>query len=538
MNNFSKTLLGFGLLLYCTITTSVLFPNVVSAETVLFEDNFDDGDAADWFIVGNSGWNVNNGQYGIFLNPGLSNSLPLVWNDSNTSIAYDLDIIGNQGEDRNILIKFKDTSNFLEVHANSNGIFLDKASTSGGGGIQGSNGITLLNGITYHFRIEVENNQHIKVFLNNVLIIETDEIAPLITNWVPGLRAGTGGTPVTEVWFDNVKITTLDPTPSPSPSPTPTPAATLTPSPTPTATPTLPSLTVPDIKQYSSPWKNHIYDSALRWTTKPTIERWGCALTSASMILKFWGHGDYANPDSLNNWLRTQPDGYLGDGFLNWVAVTRFSLIHSTSTIPALEYKRLENSGSNLISELVSGRPAVLKVPGHFVVAKGQTSDSFQINDPGHNDRPTLASYDDLFSALHTFTPTHTDLSYLLLTIDPTFTFKVFDEDGNEIVGNTYIEEPLIDDVDNVASKAKSLKIFMLAKPEDNKYTVEVSGKKGVYNLVSYVYNEDGKVNKSTKDGHLSKNTSKDKVVVKTSTKKKKHYPTFPWPSIPLVPWR
>lgn len=516
MNKFLKTLLVIASFLYCTITVSVLFPNAAKAETILFEDNFNDGDASDWFVVGDSGWNVNNGQYGIFLNPGLSNTLPNTWDESNTSIVYDLDIVGNQGEDRNVLIKFKDTSNFLEVHANSNGIFLDKASTSGGGGVQGSSGITLTNGVSYHLKIEIKNNQHIKVFLNNALIIETDENTPLITNWRPGLRAGTGGTPITEVWFDNVKITTLDPEPTPTPTPTATP------------------LPVPDLKQYSLPWKNQVYDRAMRWSDNPSIERWGCALTSASMILKFWGHGDYANPDLLNNWLKTQPDGYIGDGYLNWLAVARFSLIHSTPSAPALEFRRLENTNENLDNELVNGHPAVLKVPGHFFVANGKTSDSYFINDPAHSDRPTLASYGNSFTSLNTFTPTHTDLSYLLLTINPKFTLKLFDSDGVEVLGDMYIEDPLSDDLGNVDSSAKPLRVYLLPKPINDRYTIEVSGPKGQYQLTTFVYDKNGKANIEKKNGRLNKNHSKDKINLKISSKKKWHSwplpPEFPWP--------
>ena len=520
MNTLLKTLLVFASILYCTITAIILFPRIVYAETILFEDNFNDGNVTDWFVVGDSGWNINNGQYGILLNPGLSNTLPITWDESNTSIVYDVDIVGNQGEDRNILIKFRDTSNFLEVHANANGIFLDKASSLGGGGVQGYTGITLANGIPYHFKIEVKNNQHIKVYLNNALIIEADENAPLITNWRPGLRAGTGGTPITEVWFDNVKITTLEPEPSTTPTPTPTP----------TTTP----LPVPDLKQYSLPWKNQVYDRAMSWSDNPSIERWGCALTSASMILKFWGHGDYANPDLLNNWLRTQPDGYIGDGYLNWLAVTRFSLIHSTPTTPALEFRRIENTNDNLDNELASGRPAILKVPGHFFVATGKTPDSYSLNDPAHNDRPTLASYENSFTALNTFTPTYTDLSYLLLTINPAFNLKIFDKNGDEILVNPYIEDPLSDDLEESSSSAKPLKIYLLPKPVEGQYIIEVSNSKGPYQLSTYIYDKDGEVDVKKKNGRLNKNNSKDKISLKVSSKKKWHLwplpPKFPWP--------
>jgi hypothetical protein len=46
-------------------------------------------------------------------------------------------------------------------------------------------------------------------------------------------------------------------------------------------------LEVDNLKQYSPQWKDLEYDSASSWAPlEPTIESWGCALTSASMVLR------------------------------------------------------------------------------------------------------------------------------------------------------------------------------------------------------------------------------------------------------------
>lgn len=187
--------------------------------TTLFEDNFEDGIPDGWVVIGSPGWNVQNDEYGIFLNPGLSNTVPddSLWNFNWTNISYEVDLRGEKGVDKNILVKFKDTSNFIELHANDRGIFLEKASSSGGAGILAFSTRLLTNHIAYHFRFEVKNNSNIKVYLDGSLLFDVNETSPVFTNWKIGLRAGTGGTPIVEVWFDNVVVSELEAEPTLTP---------------------------------------------------------------------------------------------------------------------------------------------------------------------------------------------------------------------------------------------------------------------------------------------------------------------------------
>ncbi|HEX6977521.1 MAG TPA: C39 family peptidase, partial [Patescibacteria group bacterium] len=204
----------------------------------------------------------------------------------------------------------------------------------------------------------------------------------------------------------------------------------------------LPSLIVPDIKQYSSPWNSQIYDSANNWyPSNPTIERWGCALTSAAMVLNYFNH--QIDPGVLNTWLKAQPDGYIRNGLLNWLSVSRYTLQHNSSSSPTLEYKRQDTS--YLVPELTESRPAILEEPGHFVVAKSQLPTTFGINDPAYSNRPTLESYNNSFLSLGSYIPSHTDLSYIYLLIDPAFKIEVFDPAGNKIEGFSFTSQPITD---------------------------------------------------------------------------------------------
>ena len=248
-------------------------------------------------------------------------------------------------------------------------------------------------------------------------------------------------------------------------------------------------------------------------------------MTSAAMVLNY--HGHLIDPRDLNNWLKSQIDGYLGNGLVNWLAITRFTRLHDTPASPALEFLRKDANNTNLISELENEKPAILKQPGHFVVAKNKTPDSFGINDPGYSDRPTLASYGNSFTGLYTFTPSHTDLSYLLFTIEPQFDLKVFDANGNEITGNIFIEEPLVDDIHG-GSETGPLKLFELSKPPAGNYSIKVSGATGTYHLDTYVYNRDGEAATSEKSGRLTGTNREDDYNVKTPARRNRLF-RFPW---------
>ncbi len=463
------------------ILASLFFTSKIQAQVILFEDDFNGGNSAGWIVVGSSGWQVVNGEYGILLNPGLSNTIPIdtLWNYNWKNIVYEADIRGVSGVDKNILIKFKDSSNFVEVHANDHGIFLDKSSTSGEGGTLAFSPTLLQNNITYHFKIEVDG-QNIKVYINESLLFDIYDTLPMFDNWKIGLRAGTGATSPTEVWFDNVSVKEI---------------TSLTPSP-------LPSLDVPDLKQYDLAWGNQIYDHL-----NATIKQFGCALTSASMVLQYFGHS-WADPAALNNWLKSQSDGYLRNGLLNWMAVSRYTFLNDSDNSPTLEYRRIAPTNNNLIYELENNRPAILKEPGHFIVAKSQTSDSFGINDPAYVDRTTLASYDDIFFAINSYRPTDTDLSYILLAIDDGNTVKVYQPNGTEIIEFTFMEEPLVDDIGGSEKSGETLTLFQYPIPADGEYKIEVTGPLGSYTLDSYLYDIGGLVTTDsyqglTKDGQV-----------------------------------
>ena len=483
----SKLVLSFISFCILSILTFLFLPSITKAQAILFSDNFDDGDANGWLVEGTPGWNVNTTserEYGIIVSGGISNTIPLIWDTAWENIVFTVDLRGVSGTDKNVILKYLDSSNLYEIHHTGNKIFFEKHIGNVVYAIAPAVPYPLANGVVYHFRFEI-NGSHFRIFESGHLLFDVEDSSPSFNGGKIGLRAGVSGT---QVWYDNVLVTELVPSASPSPTPTPTPLP-------------LPSLDVIDLKQFSPPWGSHVYDKATSWSNNPFISRWGCALTSAAMVLKYYGHS--VDPDSLNNWLKSQPDGYIGNGLVNWLALSRYSLQNSDGSIPALEYRRLAGTVSNLTDEIVSGRPAIIGVPGHFLVAKSQTPDSFGINDPAYSDRPTLASYGNSFNSIGSYRPTHTDLSYILLTSSDNVDLAVTDSDGNLLDGYSFVEDPLTDDVDNSQSSGDPLNVFLLPVPGNGTYKVELSGN-GLYDFDSYLYDENGDVSVYSKEGIVS----------------------------------
>ncbi len=151
-------------------------------------------------------------------------------------------------------------------------------------------------------------------------------------------------------------------------------------------------LNVPLLRQTDPLWGAQVYDSASRWSpAHATISDWGCAETSAAMILQYYGITKLPNninldPGTLNTWLKNQPDGYIGNGLLNWLAISRLSKLAKTNNpnfiYDALEYRRKGIDKVSLTDDINAGQPDILEEPGHFIVGKGINADTFNINDP------------------------------------------------------------------------------------------------------------------------------------------------------------
>lgn len=253
-----------------------------------------------------------------------------------------------------------------------------------------------------------------------------------------------------------------------------------------------PSLSFPYLSQKNPLWGSKEYDSATQWAgvDKSGIDRWGCALTSTAMILQKYGvkslDGSTINPDILNSWLKSQKDGYVGPGLLNWLAVTRYV---KESYAAGHADTKLEFVRSYLPTTPIL--PVILGIPGHFVVAYDEDTTNWKINDPASTSKTTLAKTSTVKS-VNRFVLSQTDLSYMLFVADTGSNVSLLDEKGKPI-NIDWIDESLVDDIDG--SSSPTVKTAMLPKPQSGKYSLKVDNPtKKQNNIDVYFYDTDGDV--------------------------------------------
>lgn len=299
-------------------------------------------------------------------------------------------------------------------------------------------------------------------------------------------------------------------------------------------------LNIPLLKQTSEPWQGLGYDTAHLWNpSDPTINSWGCAMTSAAMVFTYHGisklpDGTDLDPGTLNAWLNNQPDGYVREGWVNWIALSRLSKlatdINGITTFDALEYKRKHGTDTQLLTDdLENGNPDILEQPGHFVVAKGVAGDTFTINDP-YYDRETLNDgYSNTFLSLGRYIPSNTDLSYIMLVANSNVILQLLDSNNN-LIAESFVQQSLVDPL-NPTNQNESVSLLYAPQPDSGNYKINVLGNDSDISEISvYLYDAEGDVSLSNNqisgnesfiigfDKNNSNNSTAQKTVTFTST--------------------
>lgn len=304
-------------------------------------------------------------------------------------------------------------------------------------------------------------------------------------------------------------------------------------------------LNVPYLSQNSSPWGPMEYDhTSLLNAPNQTIDMWGCAITSAAMILNYHGMTQFAdgspmNPENLNDWLKKN-NGYSYGGrgkswysSINWPSIGKLSeeLYTAVKSSTKLELRKVEPFPGNLDSDLTSGRyPDILwlykkDVLGHFVVATGKTGSTYAINDPEWN-YLTLDKFNPAITNVFRFVPSQTDLSYITAVVNPNTEILFEDGNGNKtgkythngttkqfnnIPDSTYSFQPPIsnvDDHDNVISLGTGVNELLIPKPAEGNYKITLSSNSNAdYTLNISDYNENGDSLTTKIEGAVSLNS-------------------------------
>ncbi|MBU0576291.1 C39 family peptidase [Patescibacteria group bacterium] len=476
-----------------------LLAKPILAGEVLLTDSFDDGDFNDWTVIRNQQWHqpdkpcfngaypaqweIKEGRLGITIDgsPCTTEIIPQdldLTEIYNYEFEFDWHFSESIHMDRNILIKWQDKKNWQGLHIVDNKLLLQKVINGQLESLYNNWGYFQFKANQqYHFKISVVNDL-LTVWVDDQQVLQTLDRPPFLAGFKTlGLQASSGNIFRSVSFFDNFIVRSRDEIGEKK-------------------------LGVPLYKQHDPTWKNQEYDHASKWSKKYTLERWGCAITSAAMILDYYGinqlpSGRKLDPGKLNFWLRDQPDGFIGQGLVNWLAISRLSQVMSQELqTPVLEYEWIGGDLHSAVKEIDQNRPAILQIPGHFLVADGYIANKtdLYLKDPAYN-YELFSQHQTELSSIRSFRPSQTDLSYLLLVYNPEIKVTLIDESGQIPANlNVYIEY-IKDPLGGLGDQTQISMIQSLAKPLENKYILKIeNNQKEAQEVEIYSYDVDGRV--------------------------------------------
>jgi hypothetical protein len=257
-----------------------------------------------------------------------------------------------------------------------------------------------------------------------------------------------------------------------------------------------------------------------------TIKQCGCAISSLSMLGKYYGidtgsDGTVVNPLNMNNWLVAN-NGYTDDGTLLWnSALTYLGKEKNGKKMSSLGLSDQNQTAPEVIATALRAKEPALgfNAPkGHWMLLRGTTADGYYVNDPfWYNTKTTddtksisgnVQDYDDVITKANLFEHSSAPLALaesLEVVLESPAELLVTDSKGrrlgyvpetdtfvHEIPGGTYDREDSISDQENPSPNPHNAKRLMLVKPEGEVFDLEVIGTgDGEYNLT--VVTVDGK---------------------------------------------
>lgn len=488
--------------LYISVLTFIFFfssTHIIKANQVIFSEDFSDS-LSRWTVMQSQGeglwercsnqgsnahWTIAEGWLDITLDgPDCTTVIiPNSFNVKNQSaykFEFDWYLKDSIYMDRNALILWQENNDWYGIRIYGTNIYFEKVIEGTLYNLDNSRvSFPFVADHQYHFALSYLKDKRILVEINNQIVLDLIDQPPFLTTSMEGwnnigLKASLNLQQRSVSLFDNVVVTTIDDDDELNNS-------------------QITQLEIPLFKQNNPLWEDKEYDSANDWSNRPTIKRWGCALSSIAMILNYYNinklpSGETLNPDTLNNWLKSQPDGYIGEGLLNWVAISRLTRqISNILGTPKLEYSRV---GGNLlqptIEQIKINQPTILNILGHFFVGSGYINDfsDLAILDPIYN-YSLFSQHKTNLVSTRIFTPSFTDLSYIMIVTNPDVEVEITNINNQAISGVEQFIETLSSDYLESSEEngeidhpeVKQYKITQIAKPTTDDYKIVFSTK-------------------------------------------------------------
>lgn len=444
----------------------VIMTQPVKATEVIFSEDFSQGlDQWESTRSVTNVWQIKNGELEAYISKPstLAELVPTnaVWpNITDFDMTWDMTPV--QGVNRNVSFGFIDTKNWYELHFSDWMTQVVKIVNNEAVWSYTTTDFIFVNGTKYHLRLHFNKGK--VTFLNENVVIFSEQDPTFNGEYGKiGVKATTGAVYPSRVRFDNIVVKEVFDINQPHPQ-----------------------LSVPLIKQTDPNWASLEYDTAHHWIAEfpgfePTIHDWGCNLISQLMVMRFHGidrlpDGDDLSPISLNEWLKNN-NGYINaphTGLINRKMVSRLTAMNTTQyQTPSLEFAYVaDNLIPKAVEEIKNGRPVILELDGHFVVATGYTPDGQDliINDPGYNIQ-LLSEHPKTLKSVRTYTPSFTDLSYLEVVTEPATNVLITNQNGEPISGVSTYQESL-SPLNDQSSPTQEVQLVELAKPAAATYLI------------------------------------------------------------------
>lgn len=379
--------------------------------------------------------------------------------------------------DKNFVVGMRNASNFYDFHFYSNQLIVEDI-RNGNTFHSVSIPFTLVLNKDYLIHI-LYSKEKIALLIDGITVFQTDQYwSPPIYGGKFGLKIATGSVSYSRAYFDQVEIAEIDSR---------------------------------DVlfKQNDPNWSEEIYDHADSWSTLPRMGNWACALSSAATLLRAYGYyllpnGEELNPLSLNQWLLSQADGYIANGLVNWLAVSRLSNILSdlnNHLLPALEFSYFKGNQEEILTSLrenLVGSFGQIATDGrHFFLVSKHLSEihDFLIKDPLFEEE-LLSQKTEPIESLRIFTPSLTDLSYLMLVLPREFSFILSDGNG-DVLETTSSTEQIGNNEEIIG---EDYQIIYYPKPNNGLFNLTINGtvfdQESIDNIEIFIYQANGDVQK------------------------------------------